>query len=510
MDRRLDERAVHMDIKVRIGQAAFTFRGALESHFQRFREQTIGIHHHFDSPFGKQRMIYADWTASGRLYAPIEKKLSEEIGPFVANTHTESNITGTKMTLAYKKAKEMIKHHVNANTDDVIIMTDSGTTGAINKLQRILGIRIAEQLKNRLSFSHEERPIIFVTHMEHHSNILSWMETIGDVVTIRPTNNGDVDMGHLKQLLNQYRHRKVKIGAFTACSNVTGIQTPYHQLAKIMHEHGGVCFVDFAASAPYTAINMHPDDPLEKLDGIFFSPHKFLGGPGSAGVLIFDSRLYQNNIPDHPGGGTVLWTNPWGEYQYISDIEAREDGGTPPFLQTIKAALAIKLKEQMGVENIIEREKEMVSILLSNLKTIPHVHILEGHREDRLGIVSFTIEGIHYNLAVKLLNDRFGIQVRGGCSCAGPYGHYLLKIDKQKSKQITQQIQQGNFLHKPGWIRVSLHPIMTNEEIYEIVRAIRYITLYKDKWKKDYIYSKEKNEFYHLKDNKDIRQLFEI
>jgi selenocysteine lyase/cysteine desulfurase len=499
-----------MDIKVRIGQAAFTFSGELESYFRRFREQTIGIDHYFDSPFGKQRIIYADWTASGRLYAPIEKKLSEEIGPFVANTHTESNATGTKMTLAYKKAKEIIKHHVNANNDDVIIMTGSGTTGAINKLQRILGIRIAEQLKNRLSLSNEERPIIFITHMEHHSNTLSWMETIGDVVTIRPTNNGDVDMEHLKQLLNQYRHRKVKIGAFTACSNVTGIQTPYHQLAKIMHEHGGVCFVDFAASAPYTTINMHPDDPLEKLDGIFFSPHKFLGGPGSAGVLIFDSRLYQNNVPDHPGGGTVLWTNPWGEYQYISDIEAREDGGTPPFLQMIKAALAIKLKEQMGVENIIEREKELVSILLSNLKTIPHVHILEGQREDRLGIVSFTIERIHYNLVVKWLNDRFGIQVRGGCSCAGPYGHYLLKIDKQKSKQITQQIQQGNFLHKPGWIRVSLHPIMTNEEIYEIVRAIRYITLYKDEWKKDYIYSKEKNEFYHLKDNKDIRQLFEI
>jgi selenocysteine lyase/cysteine desulfurase len=499
-----------MDIKARIGQTTYKFRGELESYFQRFREQTIGINHHFESPYGKQRIIYADWTASGRLYAPIEKKLSEEIGPFVANTHTESNVTGTKMTLAYRQAKEMIKSHVNADEHDAIIMEGSGMTGAINKLQRILGLRLPENMKKRIHLAEEERPVIFITHMEHHSNILSWMETIGEVITIQPTENGDVDIQHLNHLLQKYRHRKVKIGAFTACSNVTGIQTPYHQLAKLMHENGGICFVDFAASAPYVNINMHPDDPLEKLDGIYFSPHKFLGGPGSAGVLIFDSRLYQNKVPDHPGGGTVLWTNPWGEYQYVSDVETREDGGTPPFLQTIKAALAIRLKEQMGVENIIKREKEMVALLLSNLKNIPYVHILEGHREDRLGIVSFIIEGIHYNLVVKLLNDRFGIQVRGGCSCAGPYGHYLLQIDKQTSKQIAEQIKQGNFLNKPGWIRVSLHPIMTNEEIYEIVRAIRYITLHKDEWKKDYIYSKEKNEFYHLKDNKDIRQLFEI
>jgi selenocysteine lyase/cysteine desulfurase len=499
-----------MDIKARIGQTAFSFRGELETYFRRFREQTIGINHSFDSPFGKRKLIYSDWTASGRLYAPIEKKLSEEIGPFVANTHTESNVTGTKMTLAYQQAKEIIKRHVNADKHDVIIMEGSGMTRAINKLQRILGLRLPEKLRKQLHFSEGERPIIFITHMEHHSNILSWMETIGDVVTIRATENGDVDIHHLKELLQIYRQRKLKIGAFTACSNVTGIQTEYHQLARIMHEHGGVCFVDFAASAPYVSMNMHPDDPLEKLDGIYFSPHKFLGGPGSAGVLIFDSRLYRNNVPDHPGGGTVLWTNPWGQYQYVSDIEAREDGGTPPILQTIKAALAIKLKEQMGVENIVKREKEMVAILLANLKKIPHIHILEGHRRDRLGIVSFIIEGIHYNLVVKLLNDRFGIQARGGCSCAGPYGHYLLNIDQKTSKLITNQIKNGNLLYKPGWVRISVHPIMTNEEIYEIIHAVRSISLHKEKWMNVYSYDTEKNEFYHEKDDKDIRQLFEI
>jgi len=499
-----------MAIKASIGSSKFSFGGELESYFNKFRAHTIGIHQYFDSPYGRKRIIYADWTASGRLYKPIEDKLTNDIGPFVANTHTESNLTSTKMTMAYKEAKEIIKRHVNADEKDVIVMDGAGMTGAVNKLQRLLGLRLPEAAKQSIHLKEEEKPVIFITHMEHHSNMLSWMETIGDVVPVRPTSQGDVDVDHLLELLRQFRKRKRKIGAFTACSNVTGIETPYHLLAKLMHEHGGICFIDFAASAPYVSINMHPKDPLEKLDGIFFSPHKFLGGPGSAGVLIFDSRLCRNQAPDHPGGGTVLWTNPWGEYKYIPDIETREDGGTPPILQTIKAALAIKLKEQMGVERIRKREQEMADILLTHLSEIPNVHILEGQRKDRLGIISLLIEGMHYNLAVKLLNDLYGIQARGGCSCAGPYGHYLLQIDPDTSKKITNQIEKGHLYHKPGWIRISLHPIMTNEEIYQIIHAVRSIATAKETWEKDYVYDETKNEFYHRNTQVSVRQFFVI
>jgi selenocysteine lyase/cysteine desulfurase len=499
-----------MEIRATIGETTFTYRGELETYFQPFREATIGTDFTFSTPFGQQRLIYADWTASGRLYRPIEEKIIKELGPLVANTHTESNITGTKMTLAYHYAKELIKRHVNAGKHDVILMEGPGMTSAVNKLQRLLGLRVPEQWKTRLSIADDERPVIFVTHMEHHSNLLSWAETIGEVVTIRPTTNGDVDVDHLRELLQTYAHRPLKIGAFTACSNVTGIQTPYHLLAKMMHEHGGICFIDFAASAPYVAINMHPADPLEKLDAIYFSPHKFLGGPGSAGVLIFDERLYQNRVPDHPGGGTVLWTDPWGNYKYVEDIETREDGGTPPFLQTIKAALAIHLKEKMGVERTQKREKELTSLLLSHLKQIPRVRVLEGHREDRLGIVSFIIEGMHYNLVVKMLNDRFGIQVRGGCSCAGPYGHYLLGIDKEQSETLMKQVEQGNLFVKPGWVRISLHPIMTNEEVYDIIRAIRHIVRYADTWQQEYMYDQTKNEFYHRGDDRYVRHFFAL
>ncbi|MCB0383055.1 MAG: aminotransferase class V-fold PLP-dependent enzyme, partial [Psychroserpens sp.] len=237
------------------------------------------------------------------------------------------------------------------------------------------------------------------------------------------------------------------------------------EIAELMHKHGGVCFVDFACSAPYVDIDMHPENEEQALDAIFFSPHKFLGGPGTSGVLVFNKKLYHNMIPDCPGGGTVSWTNPWGEHKYIDNIEDREDGGTPGFLQTIKTALAIKLKEAMGVEHILKREHELTSIIFNELSGIDNVNILAGQHQDRLGVISFYIDDLHYNLGVKLLNDRFGIQTRGGCSCAGTYGHFLLHVDQKTSHELTNEISIGDLVRKPGWIRMSIHPTTTNAEM---------------------------------------------
>lgn len=468
---------------------------SLEQYFLPFREKVIGYNQSFETPYGTKQMIYADWAATGRLYAPIEEKLKNEFGPYVGNTHTETTTTGIAMTIAYQLAHDIIKRHVNANSGDVIITSGSGMTGVTNKFQRILGLKVPEKLASFVKVPAELRPIVFVTHMEHHSNHTSWLETITDVEIIEPNQEGLVEISHLEELLEKYKHRKSKIAAVTACSNVTGIQTPYHQIARLMHENGGLCFVDFACSAPYVKINMHPEDPLEKLDAIYFSPHKFLGGPGSPGVLIFDAKLYSNKVPDNPGGGTVKWTNPWGEHSYLDDIEAREDGGTPAFLQTIKAALCIKLKEKMGIENMLNREKEILPSLFKNLKQIEKLHILAGNIENRLGALSFYIDGLHYNLGVKLLNDRFGIQTRGGCSCAGTYGHYLLNISRDYSKQITDKINGGDLSSKPGWIRLSIHPIMTDREINLIIFAIKELVKNFTRWQEDYRYNPQIDEF---------------
>ncbi len=469
----------------------------LESYFSNFRSKVIGQDLMITTPYGQKKLIYADWIASGRMYQPIEDIFTNMIAPYVANTHTTTNTTGSSMTLAYEESREIIKKHVNASKDDVLISAGSGMTGVVNKLQRILGLKIHENYKESVDIN--DKPLVICSHMEHHSNQTSWIETIADVVVLDPCPEGLFDCGHLEKILEQYKDRKTKIAAVTSCSNVTGVFTPYYDIAETMHKHGGLCFVDFACSAPYIDIDMHPADrPEAYLDAIYFSPHKFLGGPGSTGILLFDKKLYNNSVPDNPGGGTVDWTNPWGEHKYYDEIEAREDGGTPAFLQTIRVGLSIQLKDQMTTKRIHLREEELLGLVWPTLSSIDNLHILAGNVRERLSVISFYIDGLHYNLAVKLLNDKFGIQTRGGCSCAGTYGHYLLHVTKETSKSITDNINRGDCSMKPGWVRLSLHPIMTNEEVLFITDAIQQLAENHKEWAADYTYNGKNNEFENI------------
>jgi len=488
----------------------------LEKYFEQYRKNIIGIDAEIVTPYGIKKLIYADWIASGRLYSPIERRLTDDIGPMVGNTHSESTSTGKAMTDAYHQAQKIVKHHVNADENDLLIFTGTGMTSAIAKLQRLIGLKVPEQAVRFCTFSHgnyknckdipnEKRPVVFLTHTEHHSNHTSWFETLAEVVVLEPSSDLTVNPDTLRRKIVKYKDRPLLIGSFSACSNVTGYFPPYYELAKIMHENHGYCFVDFAASAPYVNIDMHPADKIHQLDAIFFSPHKFLGGPGSAGVLIFSKDLYKNDTPDSPGGGTVKWTNRWGGYSYITDIEVKEDGGTPGFLQGIKAALAIKLKEQMGTGKIHLREKELIDIAFNELSQIKNLHILAPEVTDRLGVFSFYLDNIHHNLFTSLLNDHFGIQVRGGCSCAGTYGHFLLNVDFKMSKEITDKIDEGDLSMKPGWIRLSLHPTMTDDELLFITDAIKKTAANAEVWKKDYCYDRHTNEFSHCRSSEMVK-----
>ena len=469
----------------------------LEKYFNQFREHIVGINQTFESPYGEQDLIYTDWTASGRLYHPIESKMLHKFGPFVANTHTETATSGAAMTLAYHEARKIIKRHVHANDTDVLITYGSGMTGVVNKFQRILGLKVSENLKDHTNIPEEIRPIVFISHMEHHSNQTSWLETIADVEVVPCNSEGLVCLESFEKSIKKHEHRKIKIVSMTSCSNVTGIKTPYHKVAKLIHSYNGLCFVDFACCAPYVDINMHPEGEDEYLDAIYFSPHKFLGGPGSAGVLIFNKRLYKNTVPDNPGGGTVSYTNPWGQHDYFDDVETREDGGTPAFLQTIRIALAIQLKEKMGTKNIKNRENEINKLIFKTLENLEGVHILAPNQKERLSIFSFYFEKYHFNLVVKLLNDRFGIQTRGGCSCAGTYGHFLLNVNQETSNRIKGEILQGCNTAKPGWVRLSVHPTITDKEVAFVCTSLKELSKNIENWSKDYRYNSMKNEYDH-------------
>lgn len=458
----------------------------LEQYFSQFRQHIIGQNLTHAIKEQDQSILYADWTASGRLYRPIEDFIQNQLGPYCANTHTETNLTGSTMTHAYHEAQQVIKQHVNADENDALICAGSGMTTVVNKLQRMLGLRVPERFQKQCELPEHQKPVVFITHLEHHSNQTTWNACDVTVVVIKRAENGKSCTEDLKRRLEQYQERPLKIGSFSACSNVTGIKTNYYDLAKIMHQYGGVCFVDFACSAPYVDIDMHPADPEMQLDAIFFSPHKFLGGPGSSGVLVFKKDLYQNKVPDQPGGGTVTWTNPWGQQGFYDDVEVREDGGTPGFLQTIKVALAVKLKDQMGVPQIQAREAQLTEILMDGLSKIDGIELLEGDIKERLCIVSMYSREIHYNLIVRLLNDKFGIQARGGCSCAGTYGHILLDVDQSQSQSITNKIDGGDLSEKPGWVRLSLHPTTTDEEAHKVVDAVKKIVENIALWQQEY------------------------
>jgi selenocysteine lyase/cysteine desulfurase len=467
------------------------------SQFAAIAAGIIGHDLQIHTPYGEKPLLYADWTASGRAYAPIETRMREAVAPWIANTHTETSFTGHAMTEAYQRARTIIKRHVNAAEDDVLIATGTGCTGAINKLQRLLGLRMPSNFIGTVHLDAAMRPLVLVTHMEHHSNHTSWLECEVDLEVIPADATGLPDLAAIPALLERYRERPLRIAAVTACSNVTGIAVPVHRIAAIMHTHGGLCFADYACSAPYVAIDMHPRDPAERLDAIFFSPHKFLGGPGSAGMLVFAARLYSASVPDQPGGGTVTWTNPWQEHRYYDDIEVREDGGTPGFLQVIRTALAVRLKEQMGVAAIAAREHAIVERVFARLFEHPDVVLLAAQHRARLPVISFYIPHLHYNLVVRLLNDRFGIQARGGCSCAGTYGHFLLNVDLEHSHQITRAIDAGNLRDKPGWVRVSFHPVMSDGEVDAVCDAIVAIAEHGSEWAADYRALPGLNDYEH-------------
>jgi selenocysteine lyase/cysteine desulfurase len=467
---------------------------SLESYFAPYRERIVGIDAEMPIAAGaSKKILYADWTASGRLYRPIEDFMLDVVGPLVANTHTETTYTGTAMTRAYHRAREIIKRQIGAGPSDSLFFSGFGMTSAINKLQRMLSLRLPEGCSRARS---GPRPLVLVTHMEHHSNQITWEECDVDVRIIpRDEATGLPDLEWQERILRENADSRLLIGAFTACSNVTGIITPYRRMAELMHRYGGYCFVDFAASAPYVEIDMHPARPEESLDAITFSPHKFLGGPGASGILVLSNSLYKGTVPDQPGGGTVKWTTPFGTHRFVDEIEAREDGGTPGFLQAIRAALAMELKTSMGIDRIKEREEELMALALEEFKAEPAVMLLEGGNLDRLAILSFYAPGEHHNLIVRLLNDRYGIQTRGGCSCAGTYGHFLFDIKKSQSHQITDLIDAGDLSKKPGWVRISLHPTMTDEEAGYIGRSVvEVIRNYKD-WGSEYEFHKDLGEF---------------
>lgn len=431
------------------------------------RDGLIGSGLAFETPFGTQRLLYADYVASGRALRQVESFVAEAVLPFYSNSHTEASECGRIVTRLRAAARAVVARETGCDEGCHVVFCGAGATAGINRIVGLL------RLRERVAAG--ERVEVLVGPYEHHSNILPWRESGASITEIDEDPAGGPDLAALEAALGRAAGAAVIVGAFSAASNVTGRLTDTDAVTRLLKAHGALAVWDYACGAPYLPIAMTGAAGAAK-DAIVFSPHKFAGGPGASGVLVLRDTVIDSPVPTQPGGGTVSFVSPWA-HVYSRRVEAREEAGTPNVIGDIRAALALLVKAAVGTEAIEARERALRAQALGAWAGLPGLRLLgQDAAVPALPVFSFQIRDggriLHPQLVTRMLSDHYGIQARGGCACAGPYAHRLLGIGRDESERLTMRLAAGHELDKPGWTRLNLSYLHSDAEADAIIAAV--------------------------------------
>lgn len=433
----------------------------------RLRDGVIGEGTAFDGPFGTQKLLYADYVASGRALRQVEGFMMEQVLPFYANSHTEASYCGGMMTRMRRESRAIIARECGADSNFATVFAGAGATAGLNRLVHLLGVSEA--------VGRGEAPLVLIGPYEHHSNILPWRESGAEVVEIPEAASGGPDMAILEAALVAAKGRRI-VGAFSAASNVTGITTDADAVTRLLKRHGALAVWDYAGGGPYLAIDMRAGTDAEK-DAVVVSSHKFVGGPGASGIMIVRKAAVCSRRMFQPGGGTVKFVSPT-THDYSSDIATREEAGTPNVVGDIRAALVFIVKAAIGQARMDARHAELRARAHAVWSKNPNMQLMGNKDAQALPIFSFRVRDpargghLHHQLFTRLLSDVYGIQARGGCACAGPYAHRLLGIDAVESEAIRAAILRGEEMEKPGWTRLNFSALMDDAKADKVIAAV--------------------------------------
>lgn len=431
------------------------------------RSGLIGEGMMIETPFGEKPLVYADYVASGRALSVVEDFVRDCVLPYYANSHTEASYCGAAMTRMREEARQRIGALVGAGDGCSVVFTGSGATAGLNRLVALLDIA-ARQARG-------ERVVVLVGPYEHHSNLLPWRESGAEVIEVAEAGSGGPDLDDLRAQLAAARGAALIVGSFSAASNVTGIMTDTDAVTRVLKQGGALAIWDFAGGGPYMDMSIQSGTDCAK-DAIVFSAHKFPGGPGASGVMILRDGMTPRVTPTLPGGGTVSFVSPW-RHKYSDRLSTREEAGTPNVVGDIRAALVMMVKAALGQTWLDRRQADLRARALRRWQAHPLLELLGKTTTQALPIFAFRVRDgrgghVHHQLFTRMLSDVHGIQARGGCACAGPYAHRLLGIGQAQSEALFAALEAGEELAKPGWVRLNLSALMTDDKADYVIDCV--------------------------------------